>query len=82
MPIVRFDPKARERTVDIARWGVIPYWAKDIKIGFSTINARAEEIDTRPAFRKRSVNGGTWCRSAVSMNGKRHRPASIPTRSG
>jgi hypothetical protein len=25
------------------RWGLIPYWAKDIKIGFSTINARAEE---------------------------------------
>jgi len=22
------------------RWGLIPYWAKDIKIGFSTINAR------------------------------------------
>jgi putative SOS response-associated peptidase YedK len=34
------------------RWGLIPYWAKDIKIGFSTINARAEDIDTKPAFRK------------------------------
>jgi hypothetical protein len=34
------------------RWGLIPYWAKDIKIGFSTINARAEEIDTKPAFRE------------------------------
>jgi len=29
-----------------------PYWAKDIKIGFSTINARAEEVDTKPAFRE------------------------------
>jgi putative SOS response-associated peptidase YedK len=34
------------------RWGLIPYWAKDIKIGFSTINARAEEVDTKPAFRE------------------------------
>ena len=35
------------------RWGLIPYWAKDIKIGFSTINARAEEIDIKPAFQQR-----------------------------
>ena len=34
------------------RWGLIPYWAKDIKIGFSTINARAEEVNTKPAFRE------------------------------
>jgi putative SOS response-associated peptidase YedK len=31
---------------------VVPFWAKDIKIGFSTINARAEEVDTKPAFRE------------------------------
>jgi putative SOS response-associated peptidase YedK len=31
---------------------LIPYWAKDIKIGFSTINARAEEVETKPAFRE------------------------------
>src|SRR6266481_6787818 len=39
------------------RWGLVPYWAKDEKIGFKTINARAETIDTahsfRSAFRKR-----------------------------
>jgi hypothetical protein len=29
-----------------------PYWVTDIKIGFSTFNARAEEIDTKPAFRE------------------------------
>jgi putative SOS response-associated peptidase YedK len=52
LPIVRFDPKAHERSLDIARWGLIPYWANDIKIGFSTFNARAEEIDTKPAFRE------------------------------
>jgi putative SOS response-associated peptidase YedK len=34
------------------RWGLIPFWAKDEKIGFSTINARAEEVDTKPAFRE------------------------------
>jgi len=34
------------------RWGLIPYWAKDSKIGFSTINARAETLATSPAFRE------------------------------
>ena len=52
LPIVRFDAKEKQRTLEIMRWGLIPYWAKDIKIGFSTINARAEEIDTKPAFRE------------------------------
>jgi putative SOS response-associated peptidase YedK len=52
LPIVRFDAKANQRTLKIMRWGLILYWVKDIKIGFSTINARAEEIDTKPAFRE------------------------------
>jgi putative SOS response-associated peptidase YedK len=43
-----------ERTLEMMRWGLIPSWAKDIKIGYSTFNARAEGIDTRPAFR------GAW----------------------
>jgi putative SOS response-associated peptidase YedK len=52
LPVVRFDAEAHERSLDVMRWGLIPYWAKDIKIGFSTFNARAEEIDTKPAFRE------------------------------
>ncbi len=34
------------------RWGLIPYWSKDSKIGYSTINAKAETITTAPAFRE------------------------------
>jgi putative SOS response-associated peptidase YedK len=52
MPVVRYDAKAGERSLDVMRWGLVPYWAKDIKIGYSTFNARAEEIDTKPAFRE------------------------------
>ena len=44
--------RAGERSLDVMRWGLVPYWAKDIKIGYSTINAKAEGIDTRPAFRE------------------------------
>jgi putative SOS response-associated peptidase YedK len=40
-----------ERTLTAMRWGLVPSWATDIKIGYSTFNARAEGIATRPAFR-------------------------------
>ena len=52
LPIVRYDPKAGHRTLDLMRWGLVPYWAKDIKIGFSTINAMAETVDTKPVFKE------------------------------
>jgi len=52
LPVVHYDAKADERSLDVMRWGLIPFWAKDIKIGFSTFNARTEEIDTKPAFRE------------------------------
>ncbi len=52
LPIVRFDARAGERSLDLARWGLVPFWAKDIKVGFSNINAKAEGIETKPAFRE------------------------------
>jgi putative SOS response-associated peptidase YedK len=52
LPIVRYNPKTGWRGVDLMRWGLVPYWAKDIKVGFSTINAMAETIDTKPVFRE------------------------------
>src|SRR4051812_41529162 len=33
------------------RWGLIPSWAKDAKIASSTINARADTVAEKPAFR-------------------------------
>lgn len=39
------------RTIEGYRWGLVPRWAKDIKIGYSMINARAESLSTKPAFR-------------------------------
>lgn len=33
------------------RWGLLPVWAKDEKIGASMINARIETVATKPAFR-------------------------------
>jgi putative SOS response-associated peptidase YedK len=33
------------------QWGLIPSWAKDTKIGYKMINARADTIATKPSFR-------------------------------
>jgi putative SOS response-associated peptidase YedK len=52
LPVVRYDAKAGERSLDIMRWGLVPYWAKDIKVGFANFNAMAETADTKPAFRE------------------------------
>src|ERR1700736_5587661 len=52
LPVVRFDPRARERSLDVMRWGLVPFWAKDIKVGFANINAKAEGIEGKPAFRE------------------------------
>ena len=52
LPVVRYEPKAAQRSLDILHWGLIPYWAKDIKVGFANINAKAEGIESKPAFGK------------------------------
>ncbi|QDU30982.1 Putative SOS response-associated peptidase YedK [Anatilimnocola aggregata] len=40
-----------QRELVLLRWGLIPAWAKDEKIAYSTINARADTVATKPAFR-------------------------------
>jgi putative SOS response-associated peptidase YedK len=35
----------------VARWGLVPFWAEDASIGSKMINARAETVASRPAFR-------------------------------
>src|SRR5215831_10961623 len=52
LPVVRYDRKAGERSLDLLRWGLVPYWAKDMNVGFANINAKAEGIETRPASRE------------------------------
>ena len=41
----------RTRTLEIGRWGLIPSWAKDPAIASRLINARAETVASKPAFR-------------------------------
>jgi len=39
------------RHVEVFKWGLVPSWAKDVKIGSKMINARAETIADKPAFK-------------------------------
>lgn len=39
------------RRLETARWGLVPSWAKDPKIGARAFNARSEELEDKPMFR-------------------------------
>jgi putative SOS response-associated peptidase YedK len=49
VPVVRLMDDKRQ--LALLRWGLIPSWAKDTKIGASAINARADTVETKPMFR-------------------------------
>lgn len=59
LPVERFYPgrgipvvgNAEPKTLDFYFWGLIPPWAKDIKIARSTFNARSETLAEKPSFR-------------------------------
>lgn len=51
-PVVRLSSETGERELTIMRWGLIPFFAKDAKIAYSTINARAETVVKSPVFRE------------------------------
>jgi len=40
-----------EREAVLVRWGLLPHWAKDERISYKLINARAETLAEKPAFR-------------------------------
>lgn len=46
--VVRNSPNR----IVLMKWGLVPFWTKDPKIGYRMINARAEDISIKPAFRK------------------------------
>lgn len=47
VPVVVEGP----RRFEVMRWGLVPFWARDHRIGRRTINARAETLIDKPAFR-------------------------------
>lgn len=39
------------REVHVARWGLVPGWAKDLSVGVRAFNARSETVESKPTFR-------------------------------
>jgi putative SOS response-associated peptidase YedK len=53
--VVRDDPDearaaAGEREAKLMRWGLVPVWAKDLKVGYRMINAKTENLQTSKAY--------------------------------
>ena len=46
------DGEDAQRQLRTLRWGLVPFWAKDPKVGNRMINARMETVDEKPAFRQ------------------------------
>lgn len=53
---VLVDQKSQKRQLKLLRWGLIPAWAKDVKLGAKLINARAETVTEKPSFRSAFKN--------------------------
>lgn len=59
-----------ERIVGALRWGLIPSWAKDEKIGSNLINARAETLAEKPSFKNAyRARAAVSFRRVVFLNG-------------
>lgn len=50
-PVLAIRERKGERQAEWMRWGLVPSWAKDPKIGARMINARSETVATKSAFR-------------------------------
>jgi len=50
VPTIRQTP-AGKRVLNLLRWGLVPFWAKDLSIGAKLNNARGETVADKPSFR-------------------------------
>jgi putative SOS response-associated peptidase YedK len=86
-PVVRLDSETGGRELSIMRWGLIPFWSKDSKIAYSTINAKAETITTRPTYReaikrRRCLVPADWFYEWKKMDAKTKQPYAIALNDG
>ncbi|MBO0347627.1 SOS response-associated peptidase [Phormidium pseudopriestleyi FRX01] len=52
--------ETQERQFQMMRWGLIPFWAKDVKMGAKLINARSETVSEKPSFRSPFKHRRCW----------------------
>ena len=76
VPVIRVTPEEGAELVEL-KWGLLPYWSKEPRIAFNTINAMAETVETkasyRTPFRKRRclVPADGWYEWQAAKTGKR-----------
>ena len=80
-------PGENGRSLAMIRWGLVPWWAKDLKIGASMINAKAETIEQKPAFRdafhaRRCILPADGFYEWKKLHAKRRQPYAIVPRDG
>ncbi len=51
-PVVRLDRDTDDRELALMKWGLVPYWSKTARANFSSINARADKLETSGAWRE------------------------------
>ena len=86
-PVVRLNRDTGNREFALLRWGLVPFWARDAKFGYSTFNARAEEAATKPAYRealkkRRCLVPADAFYEWQRLDAKRKQPYAIALRSG
>lgn len=90
VPVVRVSASHGGRVVDVARWGLVPPWATDRRVGARMINARAETVATAKAFarpfvaRRCLVPAAGWYEFAADPTGvsRRKQPYFMTPRDG
>src|SRR5262249_26688686 len=50
--VIRQNRKTGERSLDLLKWGLIPYWCNDPQGGREPINAKSETVGRLPTFRE------------------------------
>jgi putative SOS response-associated peptidase YedK len=56
-PVLALTERSAGRELMLARWGLIPHWAKEAKVGARMINARAETLSEKSAYRPLLAKG-------------------------
>jgi putative SOS response-associated peptidase YedK len=72
-PVVRLDSETGERELTVMHWGLVPFWAKDTKMAFNTINAKAETL---------GLSSRMQLARAVAVSSGRRRMAACQRRPG
>lgn len=87
VPIVRLSRSRSMRVLSVARWGLVPAWAKDTRGAARMINARAETVATSAAYarsfavRRCLLPADGWYEWVRSASGRK-RPYFMTSRDG